>query len=132
MNAAGEAHRAFKSASAHLCACFASCQPYSDGLQYAHTSYYAQREVNGFSSAREKFCAATSIFYRCTEERVFMPTYHYRCKNCGYDFTQEQSFEDSALTVCPNCHEEQLRKVFSAVPIEFKGKGFYRTDHSSK
>ena len=48
-----------------------------------------------------------------------MPTYHYRCKNCGYDFTEQQS-------------QEQVRKVYSAVPIEFKGHGFYRTDKSGK
>ena len=57
-----------------------------------------------------------------------MPTYHYRCKNCGYDFTKYQSFSDDPITTCPECHEEQVRKVYSAVPIEFKGSGFYRTD----
>ena len=55
-----------------------------------------------------------------------MPTYHYRCKNCNYDFTEQQSFTDDPITVC----EEQVRKVYSAVPIEFKGSGFYRTDKS--
>ena len=57
-----------------------------------------------------------------------MPTYHYRCKNCGYDFTEQQSFNDDPITVCPKCSQEQVRKVYSAVPIEFKGHGFYRTD----
>ncbi|WP_169172639.1 FmdB family zinc ribbon protein [Bifidobacterium oedipodis] len=61
-----------------------------------------------------------------------MPTYHYRCKNCGYDFTEVQSFTDDAITVCPKCSEEQVHKVYSAVPIEFKGHGFYRTDKSGK
>lgn len=60
--------------------------------------------------------------------RITLPTYHYRCRNCGYDFTEHQSFEDDPITVCPECHEEQVRKVFSAVPISFKGSGFYRTD----
>ena len=59
-----------------------------------------------------------------------MPTYHYRCKNCNYDFTEQQSFTDDPITVCPECGEEQVRKVYSAVPIEFKGSGFYRTDKS--
>ena len=57
-----------------------------------------------------------------------MPTYHYRCKNCNYDFTEQQSFTDDPITVCPECGEEQVRKVYSAVPIEFKGSGFYRPD----
>ena len=61
-----------------------------------------------------------------------MPTYHYRCKNCGYDFTEQQSFNDDPITVSPKCSQEQVRKVYSAVPIEFKGHGFYRTDKSGK
>ena len=60
-----------------------------------------------------------------------VPTYHYRCKNCGYDFTKEQSFNDEPITICPKCGQQQVRKVFSAVPIEFKGHGFYRTDGAS-
>ena len=59
-------------------------------------------------------------------------SYHYRCKNCGYDFTEQQSFNDDPITVCPKCSQEQVRKVYSAVPIEFKGHGFYRTDKSGK
>ncbi len=59
-----------------------------------------------------------------------MPTYHYRCKSCDYDFTKQQSFTDDPITVCPKCGKEQVRKVYSAVPIEFKGSGFYHTDKS--
>lgn len=57
-----------------------------------------------------------------------MPTYHYRCKNCNYDFTMMQSFADEPITVCPECSEKQVHKVYSAPSIEFKGSGFYRTD----
>ncbi|BAR06317.1 evolved beta-galactosidase subunit alpha [Scardovia inopinata] len=60
-----------------------------------------------------------------------MPTYHYRCKNCGYDFTQVRSFTDAPLTVCPQCGQKQVHQVYSAVPISFKGSGFYRTDGRS-
>lgn len=59
-----------------------------------------------------------------------MPTYHYRCRNCGYDFTKYQSFDDSPIVECPQCHEPKVRKVYSAVPIEFKGHGFYHTDNA--
>ena len=52
-----------------------------------------------------------------------MPTYHYRCKNCSYDFTAHQSFEDDPITVCPECGQEQVRKSASAVPREYKGRG---------
>src|SRR4051794_10852307 len=56
-----------------------------------------------------------------------MPTYEYRCKNCGEHIEIVQSFKDDPLTVCPNC-EGELRKVFSPIGISFKGSGFYKTD----
>ena len=58
-----------------------------------------------------------------------MPTYQYACKEtaCGHRFEAVQSFSDDAITVCPVC-EGQVRKVFSAVGVVFKGSGFYRTD----
>jgi len=59
-----------------------------------------------------------------------MPTYEYRCNNCGYDFEAVQRFEDEPLTVCPQCGN-QLRKVFNSVGIVFKGSGFYSTDNHS-
>ena len=57
-----------------------------------------------------------------------MPTYEYRCKACGNELEVVQSFTDDALTTCPACGAEQLRKVFGAVGISFKGSGFYKTD----
>ena len=60
-----------------------------------------------------------------------MPTYQYRCTECGHAFEQFQSFTDDALTVCPEC-SGRLRKVFNAVGVVFKGSGFYRTDSRAK
>ncbi|MFF5213346.1 FmdB family zinc ribbon protein [Streptosporangium sp. NPDC000396] len=59
-----------------------------------------------------------------------MPTYQYACSACGHEFDIVQKFSDDALTECPKCSGE-LRKVFSAVGIVFKGSGFYRTDSRS-
>ena len=59
-----------------------------------------------------------------------MPTYQYRCTECGHDLEAVQKFTDSALTECPNCGG-QLRKVFNAVGVVFKGSGFYRNDSRS-
>jgi putative FmdB family regulatory protein len=56
-----------------------------------------------------------------------VPTYQYRCTDCGEPLEVVQSFTDDPLTVCPAC-EGQLRKVFSSVGVVFKGSGFYRTD----
>ncbi|HHV22347.1 MAG TPA: hypothetical protein GXZ30_12575 [Propionibacterium sp.] len=57
-----------------------------------------------------------------------MPTYQYRCRDCAADLEVVQKFTDDPLTECPSCDGGQLRKVFSAVGVVFKGSGFYRTD----
>ncbi len=59
-----------------------------------------------------------------------MPTYQYTCTDCGQPLEAVQSFSDPSLTVCPSCGGN-LRKVFSAVGVVFKGSGFYRTDSRS-
>lgn len=60
-----------------------------------------------------------------------MPTYQYRCKDCANDLEVVQKFTDASLTECPHCRGE-LRKVFNAVGVVFKGSGFYATDSRSK
>ena len=60
-----------------------------------------------------------------------MPTYSYRCTECGTAFDIQQAFTDDSLTVCPNCGGK-LRKLFSAVGVTFNGSGFYRTDSRGK
>lgn len=59
-----------------------------------------------------------------------MPTYQYRCTECGHDLEAVQKFTDDPLTECPQCHGT-LRKVYNAVGIVFKGSGFYATDSRS-
>lgn len=59
-----------------------------------------------------------------------MPTYAYRCADCGHAFDVFQSFTDDSLTVCPEC-SGTLRKQFGSVGVTFKGSGFYRTDSRS-
>jgi putative FmdB family regulatory protein len=56
-----------------------------------------------------------------------VPTYQYACRACGEALEAVQSFSDPSLTECPSCAGE-LRKVFSAVGVVFKGSGFYKTD----
>ena len=59
-----------------------------------------------------------------------MPTYAYRCKDCGHAFDVVQAFNDDALTECPACGGV-LRKQYGSVGVSFKGSGFYRTDSRS-
>ncbi len=56
-----------------------------------------------------------------------MPTYEYACRGCGEHLEVVQSFRDDPLTTCGLCGG-QLRKVFSAAGIVFKGSGYYVTD----
>ena len=60
-----------------------------------------------------------------------MPTYQYRCRECGVELEKVQKFSDPALTVCEECGGE-LRKVYNAVGVVFKGSGFYATDNRTK
>ena len=60
-----------------------------------------------------------------------MPTYEYRCRDCGHTFDVIQAMIDDPLTICPVCGGE-LRKVFAPPAISFKGSGFYATDHGKK
>lgn len=59
-----------------------------------------------------------------------MPTYEYRCRDCGHELEVVQAFSDDPLTQCPAC-SGSLRKVFGSVGISFKGSGFYKTDSRS-
>ncbi len=60
-----------------------------------------------------------------------MPTYEYRCRDCGHSFDIIQKMSDDPLTHCPECGGA-LRKVFAPPAISFKGSGFYATDHGKK
>ncbi|MEA3345604.1 MAG: FmdB family zinc ribbon protein [Chloroflexota bacterium] len=60
-----------------------------------------------------------------------MPTYVYRCENCGLTFEHRQSITDDPLTECPECGG-RVHRVIQPVPIIFKGPGFYVTDNSAE
>ena len=60
-----------------------------------------------------------------------MPTYAYRCADCGPAFDTYQQFSEAALTECPECGGK-LRKVFGSLGVTFSGSGFYRTDSRSE
>jgi putative FmdB family regulatory protein len=56
-----------------------------------------------------------------------MPTYQYACADCDHQFEAFQTFSEASLTTCPEC-EGEVRKIYSAVGVVFKGSGFYKTD----
>ena len=60
-----------------------------------------------------------------------MPTYEYACRGCGRSLEVVQSFHDAPLTTCESCGGE-LRKVFSAAGLIFKGSGWHIKDYAGK
>ena len=61
-----------------------------------------------------------------------MPTYDYKCQDCGYDFEKFQSINARKLTKCPRCGGKVKRLIGTGAGIIFKGSGFYETDYRSK
>lgn len=61
-----------------------------------------------------------------------MPTYDYKCSDCGHTFEELQSMKDDALVICPKCGKETLvRLIGGGGGMIFKGSGFYLTDYKS-
>jgi len=60
-----------------------------------------------------------------------MPTYQYRCHDCGHEFEEFQSMTEEAISVCPKCHGRTRRLISGGAGLLFKGSGFYITDYRS-
>lgn len=57
-----------------------------------------------------------------------MPIYAYRCESCGHTMDVLRKVSDPALTTCPACGAETLRKQVTAAGFQLKGSGWYVTD----
>ncbi len=57
-----------------------------------------------------------------------MPRYDYRCTECSNEFELVQKFSEAGQGECPLCGGAGQR-VFHAVPVIYKGSGFYTTDY---
>ena len=57
-----------------------------------------------------------------------MPRYDYRCTDCATEFELVQKFSEAGQGECPSCGGAGQR-VFHAVPVIYKGSGFYTTDY---
>ena len=56
-----------------------------------------------------------------------MPLYEYECPS-EHRFELRQSFDSEPRAVCPTC-ESDSRRLILAVPVHYKGSGFYTTDY---
>ncbi|MDP2729438.1 MAG: zinc ribbon domain-containing protein [Dehalococcoidales bacterium] len=57
-----------------------------------------------------------------------MPVYEYKCPCCKTRLELRRGFNDESPVLCPQCGSNACR-VFSPVPVIFKGSGFYSTDY---
>ncbi len=58
-----------------------------------------------------------------------MPTYEYKCEECGYEFEEFQNMNDKPIEKCPECNGKVKRLFSKDVSLIFKGSGFYSTDY---
>ena len=61
-----------------------------------------------------------------------MPIYEYLCNDCGHEFETLQKVSDAALSKCPACERDTLRKKISAAAFRLSGSGWYETDFKSE
>ena len=62
-----------------------------------------------------------------------MPTYDYTCNDCNKMYEYFQSMSEDALTKCPECKKDNLRRIISGgTGLIFKGSGYYLTDYKNK
>ena len=61
-----------------------------------------------------------------------MPTYEYKCLECGHRFEAFQSMTDPLLRKCDACGGKLKRLIGTGAGFIFKGAGFYATDYRSE
>ena len=60
-----------------------------------------------------------------------MPTYAYKCYDCGAEFEVSQKITADPITVCESCGGENVKRQLFASPFQLKGTGWYKTDYAS-
>lgn len=59
-----------------------------------------------------------------------MPSYGYRCTNCGFEEDNSYPLGTAPeIRCCSACGYIALRRVYTPIAVSFKGHGFYRTDN---
>ncbi|MBW1760962.1 MAG: zinc ribbon domain-containing protein [Deltaproteobacteria bacterium] len=53
-----------------------------------------------------------------------MPTYDYRCDNCGHEFERQQRITENPLKKCPKCSKDKARRMIGGGGFILKGGGW--------
>ena len=60
-----------------------------------------------------------------------MPLHRHECEICGYRFrVLEHGNSPCEPAVCPACGSERSQRLLPRVAVQFKGSGYYKTDHA--
>lgn len=60
-----------------------------------------------------------------------MPTYEYKCLECGNLFELFQKITEVPVKECPVCKGHVKRLIGGGLGPIFKGSGFYQTDYKT-
>jgi putative FmdB family regulatory protein len=60
-----------------------------------------------------------------------MPTYEYKCTNCGKDFEYQHSMSAEPMSVCEACGGK-LERLISRSAFQLKGAGWYKDGYGSR
>lgn len=58
-----------------------------------------------------------------------MPTYEFKCDNCGHHFEEFLPVSRISSVKCPICGHHASNKISGGIGLIFKGHGFYATDY---
>lgn len=61
-----------------------------------------------------------------------MPIYEYQCNACHTRHEFIQKVSDPAMTTCPSCQQDALKRLISPAGFQLKGTGWYVTDFRDK
>ena len=60
-----------------------------------------------------------------------MPIYDYGCEKCGHKFEKLVKI-DAPIPPCPECGDQEVKKLVSASGFLLKGSGWYRDHYGLK
>ena len=62
-----------------------------------------------------------------------MPLHRHECESCGHRFRiLVMHGRENETPTCPECGSISTRRMMPLVAVQFKGSGFYKTDHGRK
>jgi putative FmdB family regulatory protein len=61
-----------------------------------------------------------------------MPTYEYRCSNCGHELEAFQKITEPSLKLCPGCNQEKLERLISGGNFVLRGGGWAKDNYGNR